>query len=106
MQFCSVCGSFCVNDHKKKVARCTRCNHTSERDTPNGILNKRLVDEKLVVVNDFTRLKNSFPRRTCLCPKCGYREAYVSIVGSNDETDFEVEKFSCALCGFSWRDNT
>ena len=106
MQFCPVCSSFCANNYQKKIAVCQRCGHESEREIPNGFVNKRVIDDKFVVINDELRERHAFPRRKSLCSKCGYKEAYVSLVGSSDETDYEVERFSCALCGYSWRDNT
>jgi DNA-directed RNA polymerase subunit M/transcription elongation factor TFIIS len=104
MQFCPECGSLCVKNHKRKYAVCSRCEYIVDLVPPKAIVNNRLIDEKIIVVDDVVRAINGLSRRSSLCPKCGYKEAYVKMGASNHESDFEAEIMSCALCGYSWKD--
>jgi DNA-directed RNA polymerase subunit M/transcription elongation factor TFIIS len=105
LRFCPECGSFCVNNHKRKYAVCSRCEYIVDLEPLKGIVNTRSVDEKLVVVDDIVKTLNGISRRRSFCPKCGYTEVYVKMGASNHESDFEAEILSCALCGYSWKDS-
>ena len=104
--FCSKCNAFCNEDYRKKQAVCTKCGHISEIVAPPEIKNIKLIDEKIVVVNKSTKTLRSLPIRRCLCPKCGNKEAYVSMVGSRNEEDYETERYRCTECNHSWRESS
>ena len=104
--FCSKCNGFCSVDYGKKQAVCMRCGHIVEIVAPPEIKNVKLIDEKIVVINTSHKKLRSLPIRRCLCPKCGNKEAYVSMVGSRSEEDYETERYRCTACTHSWRENS
>jgi len=104
--FCSQCKAFCNVDYSKKQAICSRCGEVQNIEAPPEIRNTKLVYENIVVVTNSLKQMNGLSRRVCSCPKCGNKEAYVSIVGARNEEDYETEKLRCTECGYSWRESS
>ncbi len=104
MKFCPKCNSFCVPDNTNKQAVCNRCGHIVELDPPLLIKNNKLVDGKMIVVSSELQRLIPLPRTIRKCPKCGNKEAYVTIGASRSEEDFEEEVYRCTECGRKWRE--
>ena len=104
--FCSKCEAICNVDYRKKQAICSRCGNILDIEAPPEIRNSKLIAEKIVVVNKKNKKLRSLPIRKCLCPKCGNKEAYVSMVGARSEEDYETERLRCTECRYSWRDSS
>jgi DNA-directed RNA polymerase subunit M len=106
MLFCPSCKALCTNDYKIKQAQCTRCGTLLDLETPAEIRNKKLSDGKIVILSNSLKKIRSLPIKRCLCPKCGNKEAYVSMVGSRSEEDYETERYRCTDCNHSWRETS
>ncbi len=106
MKFCPKCGSFCSEDFSKKQAVCSRCGHILNLEAPKEFVNQKEIDEKIFVIDKNTKDLIGLPRVNRICPKCGHKEAYVSMVASRSEDDFETERYRCVSCGHSWRDES
>lgn len=104
--FCTKCKAICKVDYKQKKAVCSRCGEVVDIEAPPEIKNSKIIDGKIVIVNNSMRQMNGLSRRRILCPKCGNKEAFVSIVGAKNEEDYETEKFRCTECNHSWRESS
>jgi DNA-directed RNA polymerase subunit M len=105
MDFCPVCGSICKIDYKKRITVCSRCGNVIDGTPPPVMRSQKQIDDKIIVVTDSLKRINSLPVKNCQCPKCGNKKAYVSIVGSRNENDYETERYKCTNCDHSWREN-
>ncbi|MHA2239441.1 MAG: hypothetical protein ACXAB2_13925 [Candidatus Hodarchaeales archaeon] len=103
MKFCPKCNSFCITDYSKKQAVCNKCGHAVDLENPKELIYKKLVEEKIVVMTENLRSLISLPRVRRKCPKCGNNEAYVSVVASRSEEDYEEELNRCIECNYKWR---
>ncbi len=106
MKFCPKCNSFCITDYTKKQAVCNKCGHIVELENPPKITNNKLVDGKIIVVTENLKSLIPLPRGKHKCPKCGNKEAFVSIAASRNEDDYEEELYRCTACAHKWRENT
>jgi DNA-directed RNA polymerase subunit M len=107
LEFCPNCKCVLLDDRKKKVLRCRKCNY--ERAS-SGKESQRFVENfirsrETVIVKDGDRQKDTtLPATKAECRKCGNMQAYYWMMQTRGADEPSTRFYRCTKCNYTWRE--